>query len=447
MATNNKISTLVEQQFPDFIREEGPKFVAFLEAYYEWMEQTGNAVDVSQNILSYRDIDSTLDEYIQFFEDDFLINIPRNHLTNTPNMLKNIISFYRSRGSEKSYNFLFHILYDDNVEFYYPGEDILRASDGNWVLWEILTVIEFPGSDVLFELENIEIEGNDSGATAIVEQVRKTIVSGASNYSLYISHVVGTFQAGEIVTALNGTTFVIVGQSQSAGHYVGTDGFLSSNKFLQDNFYYQEYSYVLKTNQYIARYRDILKRTVHPSGTKMFGEVNVVDELDFSISGSGESIVDFELNKEYITEVNDLGYGSNNSIEEFTVQISYPYANTAIAGVVEDYMFYPMGGILNAGGTVAPGSNTTIGTYQANTIAELATTVIDELDATNVMIGTGTSFNTDLELDDFIMIRDIAQVNPDQGFRVTLIYSNTGLGLSTNYIGTLPSGGRVWRRE
>ena len=39
MATlKNKVSTLVENQLPDFVRSENPNFIGFMKAYYEFME-------------------------------------------------------------------------------------------------------------------------------------------------------------------------------------------------------------------------------------------------------------------------------------------------------------------------------------------------------------------------------------------------------------------------
>ena len=35
---NNKVSVLVENQLPDFVRSENPNFIAFMKAYYEFME-------------------------------------------------------------------------------------------------------------------------------------------------------------------------------------------------------------------------------------------------------------------------------------------------------------------------------------------------------------------------------------------------------------------------
>ena len=82
MSTNKKISTLVEQQFPEFMRTDGPAFVDFLEGYYEWMEQSGRMIDASKNLLNYRDIDETLDKYVQYFNDEFMVSLPQNHLAN-----------------------------------------------------------------------------------------------------------------------------------------------------------------------------------------------------------------------------------------------------------------------------------------------------------------------------------------------------------------------------
>ena len=44
---NNKISELIEGQLPNFLQEEGPKFVQFVENYYEWMETSKLEVSVS----------------------------------------------------------------------------------------------------------------------------------------------------------------------------------------------------------------------------------------------------------------------------------------------------------------------------------------------------------------------------------------------------------------
>ena len=42
------LSTLIEQQLPEFISSEYPKFVKFLQKYYEQLENTGQPLDRSE---------------------------------------------------------------------------------------------------------------------------------------------------------------------------------------------------------------------------------------------------------------------------------------------------------------------------------------------------------------------------------------------------------------
>jgi hypothetical protein len=57
------------------------------------------------------------------------------------------------------------------------------------------------------------------------------------------------------------------------GYFSGNRGKLSSNKKIQDSNFYQSFSYELKSAVSIDTYFDVLKRVIHPAGTKMFGSV------------------------------------------------------------------------------------------------------------------------------------------------------------------------------
>ena len=120
-----KVSPLIEQQFPEYIRENGPRFVAFMEAYYEYMEQTGKAGHAVRTLNDNQDIDRTVVEFVEYFRREFALSIPKSALADKRLIVKHIREFYRSRGSQKSFKFLFHILFGSEVNFYYPGEDIL----------------------------------------------------------------------------------------------------------------------------------------------------------------------------------------------------------------------------------------------------------------------------------------------------------------------------------
>lgn len=127
--TKPKISSLVASQLPEFIREDYPTFVAFLQAYYEYLETT------QADLFTIRDIDKTLDNFIEFFKNEVAPNSPIYAFGQDRERfnLSRIKDHHLAKGSELSYKFLFRLLFNKNVTLQYPGTQILRASDGKWI--------------------------------------------------------------------------------------------------------------------------------------------------------------------------------------------------------------------------------------------------------------------------------------------------------------------------
>jgi len=70
--------------------------------------------------------------------------------------------------------------------------------------------------------------------------------------------------------------------------FIGADGKLSeSSKHMPDNLYYQEFSYVIKVGLSIDKYRDAVKRILHPVGLAMFGQVSIQSTGDASMPPTG----------------------------------------------------------------------------------------------------------------------------------------------------------------
>ena len=79
--------------------------------------------------------------------------------------------------------------------------------------------------------------------------------------------------------AMSGTVTINAGIT-TAGSYVNQDGHISEgSKKIQDSLYYQDFSYVIKVAQSINKWRDAIKRSVHPSGFYVTGEVNIQTRL------------------------------------------------------------------------------------------------------------------------------------------------------------------------
>jgi len=121
-----KSSALIPDQVPEYVRADYPTFVAFVEAYYEYLDNQG--IDLTE----MRDIDTTLDSFIKYFKKELAVNVPTDIKINERFLLKHIKEQYLAKGSEGSFKLLFRLLYDKPVEVAYPGRAMLRASDGRW---------------------------------------------------------------------------------------------------------------------------------------------------------------------------------------------------------------------------------------------------------------------------------------------------------------------------
>jgi hypothetical protein len=198
MATDNKSSILVDELLPEFLETEGPKFKAFVRAYYEFLETTGQITERSKNLFNYADIDKTEAEFVKHFDREILADFPQEILANRSLVAARIKELYRAKGSQQAYKMLFRMLFDDEIEFYYPGEDILRVSDGRWVQ-ETSIRLSAPFVGNLFNIGGRNIVGLTSGATAIVERVVKTFEQGVEVFELFLGNVRGSFQDTEIV--------------------------------------------------------------------------------------------------------------------------------------------------------------------------------------------------------------------------------------------------------
>ena len=452
---DERISVKVEGQLPAFVKQDHPTFVAFLEAYYEYMEQLGKPYEIVGNLNNYVNLDKTTTTFLEYFKKQFGEDIPQAVFANAnkPFVLKHLRDFYRSKGSEKSFQFLFRLLYKEEIDFYFPGKDMLRVSDGKYVKDKILRVVDTSGSDAVFDLSGKEITGSTSGATALVETILKENIGALVVSTIFLSNVVGTFQTNETITdgtltftlggmvtdytitnagcgysvgdavpvtgggASSSGTFITIeslttgfiksativsggsgyvvgdkltidnstsmdidartvsllvktidgsgaitsieienagrgyssiplvsgggtgtglsitllgtsvggiktlkiinngfgfesnptlnfsalGDGEATGtgivssyenefnkNFIGNDGFLSDANYIQDSFYYQLFSYVLTSGESITKWRDIVKRTTHPAGLALFGNLQLINSISttFSITGT-----------------------------------------------------------------------------------------------------------------------------------------------------------------
>ena len=126
MKKYNKTSDIVQTQVPSFFLDDYPTFVNFLTAYYKFLETQ----KINKNLESFRDIDTTLTEFVNELKSEFAHSSP--NYANTKLYLAHLKQHFVSRGSEESYALLFRLLFNKDIEIQHPSESILRVSDGKW---------------------------------------------------------------------------------------------------------------------------------------------------------------------------------------------------------------------------------------------------------------------------------------------------------------------------
>jgi len=198
-----KVSTVVSKQLPEFVREDNAQFVAFLEAYYEFLEQTNK-----RNLESLRDVDDTVESFVQYFKDELMPQLPQAVLSDKRYLAKQIKEVYRSKGTIKSYEFLFRLLFNETPDLYFPKVDMLRLSDGKWDQSNVIRAVQITG-----ESFNLVGQTITQGATrASVESVIKFQVGTNTIVQLTLNEpsIVGTFNFTDSITGLDNTNNSVI---------------------------------------------------------------------------------------------------------------------------------------------------------------------------------------------------------------------------------------------
>ena len=385
-----KPSILLEQRTPSNIREDYPKFVEFIRNYWEYMEEQGNPVELLINSEKYDDIDRTLDSYIPYYKKQLAGNFPDYAVVNKRLLIKHILDFYRSKGSEEGFSLYFRMVYDAGITIDYPIEKVLYTDDGKWTSKIIIQVSQLVGDPFSFNgqfinfvddagtilqtgfVENVsfftvlnipifelmlnpvyvDFTYNDiTGATKINTEINGSVVESELNAMLVDATIINagtgyeigdqsviyggggggavivvdsvdittgaitswhieSFGAGynesglyllyqyfnNLVDTVGGTTYdlvvssdivitfpggdgnavfgAILGKLASYDKYFsGEQGLISSSMKIQDNHYYQKFSYVINNERSKDIWEPDLKKNIHIAGTKVFSSI------------------------------------------------------------------------------------------------------------------------------------------------------------------------------
>lgn len=235
------LSPFIREQFPGFARTDYSKLVLFIKAYYEWLEKNGNPSSVTMNLEKATDIDSNIDEFYSHFKSMYLDGFPQifaenenGDSLNKKTLLKKIREFYGNKGTESAYRFLFNILYDSDLEIYYPSADVFRASDGRWVEPISIKTTSKNGK-ALFSVKGgnaYQYSGERITASAFVDSVVQYVFNGLPITEFFLKDINGDFLPDAPVVFVKGsssfteTSYSVLGELfiQTPGYGYGVGG-------------------------------------------------------------------------------------------------------------------------------------------------------------------------------------------------------------------------------
>ena len=158
-----------------------------------------NPVTNIQELLNFRDPDKAISNFLTKFRNEFLNTLPEtlDNGVDKRKLIKNVKSIYRAKGTQRGHEVFFRFLFNLDSETFYPREQMLRVSDGQFDTKKILRAIASVGNTA--DLIGRTITGQTSGATAIVENVFKFQI-GANEVSEFILNE-ETISGGPFVTS------------------------------------------------------------------------------------------------------------------------------------------------------------------------------------------------------------------------------------------------------
>ena len=443
-----RISNFIESQFPQFYLEEGETFVQFLKAYYEWLESENQPIYQARRLLDYRDIDNTISDFLEYFQKKYLYGVPFNIIINKRFLLKHILDVYRSKGSIQCYRLLFKLIYNQDIEVYLPGNDILKPSDG---VYHQPIYIEVTDNEILQSFVGETIIGLTSGVTGVVESYIKQPINGNIVNILYISNInlkrVSFVKGEKIVvynqinsnSAINAPT--ILGSLQNLNILDGGSGFKVGD--------------ILKIANKNASNNSI--SSVGSEGIVRVSKTGVVTgALTFVITNGGTGYQANSLTFAYKNESETTGNGASYSIGsisyvqnvQYNNDLILDYANTVLNATSFGFIHSPSANISNTldnaltfytspFGTLATLTNIISGNNYNYPTYNFARSIITSQTAiknvtfntgSNTVTGTGTTFLNQFGNNDVIFLQANAGDSSIYNYQVIKnVVSNTSI--------------------
>lgn len=176
----NPIYPKISNNIPSYIKEEYPKLHNLVVAYFKWLETDENFLSILVNFKDDFEVNSQIKPYIDMLKAELGWTYNIQLTIDDRTLIKLLRDFYLSRGSEQSFKLLYKILFNANVDIFYPRDKLFKLSDNNYIIEHkiITTAANFENNHAYFlqffnkEILSTTITGLNSGLIAIVDSAK-----------------------------------------------------------------------------------------------------------------------------------------------------------------------------------------------------------------------------------------------------------------------------------
>jgi hypothetical protein len=92
-----------------------------------------SSIRANNKILEYSDVDKTTENFLEFFQKDFMPSLDASLNSNKRSTIKHIRDLYQKKGSPDSLKFLLRLLYGQEAEVSYPFDNTIKSSESSYV--------------------------------------------------------------------------------------------------------------------------------------------------------------------------------------------------------------------------------------------------------------------------------------------------------------------------
>jgi len=242
----NYNDVFVASQMPEHQATNNPLFVTLMQYYFKFLGQSKETFSIAKNLRENRTIDNTLDDFLSFFGSEFISKLPSNVAANKRQLMRRAIDLYQTKGTKKSVEAFFRLVYDQDAIVTFPRDQMFISSGSRWVQESSFRLNIMIGSIAYFDAVETLRWSNSSGVFSVkinrAQTVSGTIVEcffkRSSNFVLNPGDILTgfdslgniSFRATAVVTT-NKISILSSGKNFKVGQIFHITGTISNSLF------------------------------------------------------------------------------------------------------------------------------------------------------------------------------------------------------------------------